>query len=55
MKACLQCDTELESDFCPDCGSESEELIECAYCGKPQVDSGSGECIDCGQDIEWSE
>lgn len=41
----MECETEVEASFCPQCGQETEELAECEQCGALHAEGGW--CVSC--------
>ncbi|QWF18583.1 hypothetical protein [Lysobacter capsici] len=50
MRACLECQEEMDTDFCPDCGEETDELIDCPQCGYMQADLHTN-CLECDAEL----
>lgn len=51
-RACLDCDEERDSEFCPECGAETEPVIECPECGALNLEGGMAYCHECEADLE---
>lgn len=50
-RLCLECYEERDSEYCPECGGETEPLVECGNCGAPNIE-GATHCHDCDEPLE---
>lgn len=51
-RVCEACSTRLGSDFCPDCGLETVEIVTCAGCGAAyDVGEDPDVCEECGEEM----
>lgn len=50
MKKCLNCGTEFEGQFCPECGSKWQEEKICPNCGS-KLEANVKFCNNCGYDF----
>lgn len=51
MKRCLNCGTEFEGKFCPECGSKTAEEKVCPKCGRELYETARF-CSECGYSFE---
>lgn len=49
-RVCVECQEEDDADFCPNCGGETDELIECAECGFMNHELNAN-CYECEADL----
>ncbi|MBQ8356622.1 MAG: zinc ribbon domain-containing protein [Clostridia bacterium] len=50
MKKCLQCGTEYDGNFCPQCGAANQQGIHCPNCGA-LIGENAEFCANCGKKL----